>query len=212
MHKILDTRILQTLENLHRSSSKEFPTILKGLAKGIFRKLKPEDMKEAYIAISETQGQFIYDLLIERKARHIVEFGTSFGISTLYLAAAAKVNGGKVITSELLPEKCRKAEANFRAAGVDQLIELREGDALQTLVDLPAGIDFLLMDGWNDLYLPLIQILEDKFKPGTLIYTDNASFASAQPFINYLRSRPEKYKSIRLKDEKGGSELTEVIA
>jgi len=88
---------------------------------------------------------------------------------------------------------------------------LREGDALVTLKDAPDGIDFLLLDGWNDLYLPLLQLLEPKFKPGTLIYTDNASFKSAQPFLKYLQNNPKKYATKRLQDDKGGSELTEFI-
>ena len=79
-------------------------------------KLRPEDMKDAYIAISRNQGIFLYDFLIQQKAKHIVEFGTSFGISTLYLGAAAKVNGGQVITTELLANKCKIARANFEKA------------------------------------------------------------------------------------------------
>ena len=91
------------------------------------------------------------------------------------------------------------------------VVDLREGDALETLKDIPGDIDFLLLDGWNDLYLPLLKMLEPKFKKGTLIYTDNASFRSAQHFLTYLDSHPEMYRSKRLRDDKGGSELTEVI-
>ncbi len=212
MQKIIDPAVVATLNRLHQASSKEFPTILKGLTKGVFRKLRPEDMKDAYIAISRSQGEFIYDLLLQRKAKNIVEFGTSFGISTIYLGAAAKATGGHVITSELLPEKCAVARQNFKDAGLEQFIEVREGDALQTLKNVPEPIDFLLLDGWNDLYLPLLRILEPKFKNGTLIYTDNASFRSAQPFIQYIHSNSDKYQSKRIKDAKGGSELTEYVA
>lgn len=196
---------------MHREANSEGLTIAKGLTKGIFRKLQPKDMEEAYIAISADQGRFVYDLIVERDARHIVEFGTSFGISTLYLAAAAEATGGQVITTELLSSKCKVASANFEEAGLAHRIDLREGDALQTLQDVESGIDFLLLDGWNDLYLPLLRILEPKFKSGTLIYTDNASFASARPLLDYFAAHPERYQSRRLQDDKGGSELTEVI-
>ena len=211
MHKIIDLRILSTLNELHRKSKKEFPKILKGLSKGIFRKLRPEDMKDAFIAISQQQGEFLYDLLITTKAKNIVEFGTSFGISTIYLAAAAKETGGFVITSELLPEKCKVANNNFKKVGLDEFITLQEGNAVETLVDTPNDIDFLLLDGWNDLYLPLLKILEPKFRKGTLIYTDNTSFKSAKPFLNYLKKNPNKYSTKRIKDNIGGSELTEFI-
>ena len=66
-------------------------------------------------------------------------------------------------------------------------------------------------DGWNDLYLPLLQLLEGKFKRGTLVYTDNASFKSAKPLLNYFQLKTDKYKTIRVKDNIGGSELTEYI-
>ena len=211
IHKITDQQINQTLNRLHAEASSQGFTLLKGLSKGIFRKLRPEDMKDAYIAISRNQGQFLYDLLIQKQAKHIVEFGTSFGISTLYLAAAAKATGGKVITSELLAEKCRIAADNFKEAGLSHWIDLREGDALKTLKDVEDGIDFLLLDGWNDLYLPLLKILEPKFKKGTLIYTDNASFPSAKPFLNHLKAHPDKYQTERLQDDKGGSELTKYM-
>ncbi len=212
MQLIADNVINSTLNQLHREASSQKFTLFKSLSKGIFRPLQPVDFKDAYIAISKGQGQYIYDLLLKRQSKYIVEFGTSFGISTLYLGAAAKKNGGKVITTELLPEKCRVAEQNFEKAGLSDVIEVREGDALQTLRDIPDGIDFLLMDGWNDLYLPLLEILEPKFKKGTLIYTDNASFASAQPYLNYIYANPQKYRSQRLYDEKGGSELSQWIA
>ena len=211
MHRIENEKILKTLGRMHQEASSEGLTIAKGLTKGIFRKLQPLDMDKAYLAISKGQGEFVFDLLVDRHAKHIVEFGTSFGISTLYLAAAAEKTGGKVITTELLASKCEVANRNFQEAGVEDIVDLREGDALETLKDIPGEIDFLLLDGWNDLYLPLLKILEPKFKKGTLIYTDNASFRSAQPFLAYLDSRPEMYKSQRLRDEKGGSELTEVI-
>lgn len=212
MRKIKDFRIQQTLNRLHNESSQEMGKIIRGLSKGIFRKLRPEDMKDAYIAISRNQGEYLYDLLIEREAKNIVEFGTSFGISTIYLAAAAKQNGGKVITTELLAEKCAVAQQNFEEAGLSDVIELREGDALRTLQHLDGDIDFLLMDGWNDLYLPLLKQLEPAFKDGTIIYTDNASFKSAKPYLDYIYSRPDKYKSQRVADDKGGSELTMVAA
>lgn len=211
MTRIDNPQVLSVLDALHQEAAKQSFTILKGLMKGIFRKLRPEDMKDAYIPITKKQGTFLYDLLVEKKAKNIVEFGTSFGISTLYLGAAAKVNGGHVITTELLSEKCKVATQNFEKAGLSEFIELRKGDALETLQDAPDQIDFLLLDGWNDLYLPLLQLLEPKLKKGALIYTDNAAFRSAKPFLDYLREHPQKYRSQRIRDDKGGSELTEFI-
>ena len=211
MKKIQDIKIQSVLDRMHKEANSQGLTLIKGLSKGIFRKLKPEDMKDAYIAISKSQGEWLYNLLLEKQAKHIVEFGTSFGISTLYLGAAAKANHGKVITTELLPEKAKVALHNFKEAGLEEWIELRIGDAIETLKNIDNEIDFLLLDGLNDLYLPLLKVLEPKFKKGTLIYTDNTSFKSAKPFLEYLKVNAQKYRSVHLKDHKGGSELSEYL-
>ena len=212
IHRISNPQITKTLTRMHKEASRQGLTLMKGLAKSIFRPLRPEDLKDAYIALSQEQGEYVYDLILQKKSKHIIEFGTSFGISTLYLGAAAKENGGKVITTELLPEKCRIAQQNFDEAGLQDWIDLREGDALETLKDVEDGIDFLLMDGWNDLYHPLLHILEPKLKKGAVIYTDNAGFPGTQPFIDHLESRPEKYRSQRIYNSKGGVLLTQVIS
>lgn len=101
MNTISNKETTKTLNKLHRESASEKLTIIKGALKGVFRKLRPSDMKEAYIAITREQGEYIYDLLTHKKAKNIVEFGTSFGISTIYLGAAAKK-----ITDTLLPRSC----------------------------------------------------------------------------------------------------------
>lgn len=211
MNKINDKAILKVLNKLHKESSSEKLTIIKGAVKGIFRGLQPKDMKDAYIAVTKEQGEFIYDLLISQKAKNIVEYGTSFGISTIYLGAAAKENNGTVITSELLDSKCKVALQNFKDAKVNDVIELRKGDAIETLKNISNDIDFLLLDGWNDLYLPLLKMLEPKLKNGAFIYTDNIKFPGSKPFVEYIMANPNKFKTKRLSENKGGVELTEYI-
>lgn len=111
-------QLRNTLLRLHGSARTELRTILKGLLKGIFRKLRPEDMREAFIAVSPGQGRRMDQLIIDHQCRHIVEFGTSFVISTLYLAAGAKMTGGKVITTEILHDKMAIAKKHFTEASV----------------------------------------------------------------------------------------------
>ena len=200
-------KVKHTLNQLHNEASGELPSILKGLSKGIFRKLKPEDMEETFIAMNREQGLLIYKLIRAAKAKHIVEFGTSFGISTIYLAAAAKETGGKVITTELLASKAEKASLHFKMADLNDIIELRVGDAMETMIDIKEGIDFLLLDGWNDLYLPLLKLLEPKLADGCTIITDNANMPSAKPFLGYVRNH-EQYLSSPLKTSKGTTEFT----
>ncbi len=211
MNTISNKETTKTLHRLHKESASEKLTIMKGALKGFFRELRPSDMKDAYIAITKEQGEYIYDLLIREKAKNIIEFGTSFGISTIYLGAAAKKNNGHVITTELLDSKAKIAFQNFKDADVSNYIDLRIGDATKTLQNAPDNIDFLLLDGWNDLYFPLIKLLEPKLKRGAYIYTDNINFPGSKPFIEYIKSHPEKYKTGRLSENKGGVELTKCI-
>jgi predicted O-methyltransferase YrrM len=141
--------------------------------------------KDLYLAVSRETAALLYLLARSTGAREVVEFtgartviefGTSFGISTLHLAAALRDNGGgRLITSEFEPSKAAKARENFRAGGLDDLIELREGDALQTLArDLPAAIDLVLMDGAKNLYPDVLDLLEPRLAPNALVIADNA--------------------------------------
>lgn len=211
MHKITDATVLNTLEFLYEDASSDKRRLLTVWPKLLCGNLQPSDARNAYLPINRDQGDFIYNLLITENAKHIVEFGTSFGISTLFLGAAARQTGGRVVTSELLPEKCAIAKKNFERAGVADLIDLRAGDAMETLATVDDGIDFLLLDGWNNLYLPLLQLLEPKLNPGAYIYTDNASFPGTEPLLSYLRENPTKFDSDYIETGKGGIELTKYL-
>ena len=87
-------------------------------------------MKDVHLAVSRETGTMLYMLARAIRARVIVEFGTSFGISTLQLAAALKDNGGgHLIGTEFEPSKVVHARQNLTAAGLSDLVEIREGDA-----------------------------------------------------------------------------------
>src|SRR5262245_49741245 len=91
-------------------------------------------------------------------ARTIVEFGTSFAISTIHLAAAIRDNGGgQVIGTEMVPAKLAQARANLEAAGLSGFVDIRQGDARETLRQTSEPIDMMLLDGAKDLYLPILQ-------------------------------------------------------
>ena len=133
-------------------------------------------LKNAPLAISRETGALLYMLARSSRARTVVEFGTSFGISTLHLAAALRDNGGgRLITSEFEPSKVARARDNLTAGGLIDLVEIREGDALQTLsVDLPDRIDLVLLDGAKALYPDILSLVESRLRPGALIVADNA--------------------------------------
>lgn len=133
-------------------------------------------MKDLALPVSRETGTLLYILARGCGARVIVEFGTSFGISTLHLAAALRDNGGgRLITTEFEPSKVACARDNLAAGGLIDLVEIREGDALQTLGDdLPETIDLLLLDGAKALYPEILARVESRLRPGALIVADNA--------------------------------------
>ncbi|WP_315831015.1 O-methyltransferase [Bradyrhizobium prioriisuperbiae] len=136
-------------------------------------------LKDFPLAVSRETGALLYMLARSTKARTIVEFGTSFGISTLHLAAALRDNGGGcLITSEFEPSKVARARDHLTSAGLIDLVEIREGDALKTLsVDLPDAIDLVLLDGAKALYPEILSLLESRLKPGAFIIADNAEYS-----------------------------------
>ena len=142
------------------------------------RKMDWQDMysrtKDMYLPLEAEQGGLLYVTARAIGARRVAEYGTSFGVSTLYLAAAVRDNGGgTVIGTEILPEKAEVAHANFAEAGVSDLIDLRVGDARETLKDCGGPLDLVLLDGWKDIELDVLRILKPQLRHGALVFTDN---------------------------------------
>lgn len=152
-------------------------------------------LKNAPLAISRGTGALLYMLARSCKARTIVEFGTSFGISTLHLAAALRDNGGgQLITSEFEPSKVARAKANLTAGGLVDLVEFRAGDALQTLsANLPETVDLLLLDGAKALYSEVLTLVESRLRPGAFIVADNADHSP--DYLERVRSPANGYLS-----------------
>lgn len=153
-------------------------------------------LKDFPLPVSRETGALLYMLARGCGARTIVEFGTSFGISTLHLAAALRDNGGgRLITSEFEPSKVARARHNLTVGGLIDLVEIRVGDALQTLrVDLPATIDLLLLDGAKGLYPDVLGLLESRLRPGAFIVADNADHSP--DYLARVRSPANGYLSM----------------
>lgn len=158
-------------------------------------------LKDLWLPVSRETGTLLYMLARSSGARAIVEFGTSFGISTLHLAAALRDNGGgQLISSEFEPGKVQRARAHLAEAGLDDLVEIRQGDALQTLSDdLPGAIDLVLLDGAKALYADILDVLEDRLAPGALIVADNAD--DAPDYLARVRAPGSGYLSVAVGDD-----------
>jgi predicted O-methyltransferase YrrM len=158
-------------------------------------------LKDQPLPVSRETGTLLYMLARSVRARSIVEFGTSFGISTLHLAAALRDNGGgRLIGTEFEPSKIARARENLAAGGLSDLVEIREGDALETLArDLPDTIDFVLLDGAKNLYPPILSLLEPHLRAGALIVADNAD--DSPDYLARVRSAANGYLSVSFADD-----------
>lgn len=209
MNSLVTPRIATVLADLHRAARcdtlvflRALPAVTAGLlrGRGVVESAKPW-LRDAFIPIDASQGRALYQLARARGARRIVEFGASFGISTIYLAAAVRDNGGgRVITTEMEPGKIARARENYARAGVDGEIELRAGDALQTLRDLDGPIDLLFLDGWKDACLPVLKLLEPHLAPGACVLCDDMKpfRRTLRPYVAHVRGNPDRYVSMEL--------------
>ena len=158
-----------------------------------------------YLAIEPDMGRFLNLCARGIDAGCIVEFGTSFGISTIYLAAAARETGGRVIGSELEPSKAERARANLEEAGLADVVDIRVGDAMETLAAMDSTIDLLFLDGWKDLYVPVAQLLEKNLRHGALVLADNihTSHAGIDAFVEHMGRDGGPFHSVTLPFESG---------
>lgn len=176
-------------------------------------------MGGAAMPVTPDFGAFLYLLARSTGARHVVEFGTSFGISTLFLAAAVRENGGgRIVTTELLPEKGRQAQEHFEEAGYADLIDVRVGDARETLSqDLPHPVDLLLLDAAKGLYAEILQLVEPRLRSGSLVISDRADLdggdgGRADPYLGTIRDPACGYRMTEIMTGALGLTFTHDIA
>ena len=163
------------------------------------------------VALDRDKAEFCYQLCRSLQATRVVEAGTSFGVSTLYLAAAVRdnqVHNGVVIGTEYESQKSEIARANFVKAGLSNFIELREGDLRQTLQDIGGPVDFMLVDIW-EVALPALELVSSSLRQGAIVVTDNTSVA-AEEYCAYFKfvNDPRNRFSTMTVPFKGGLELT----
>jgi predicted O-methyltransferase YrrM len=160
--------------------------------------------EDIYIPISAEAGALLYAMARAIRPTTVVEFGTSYGISTMYLAAAVRDNGvGRVVTTELSEKKAAAARASLDEAGVGEGVTILFGDALETLNDVPGPIELVLLDGWKNLCLPVLRMLEPRLAPGALVVADDSTFASMADYLIYVRDPANGYVTVAFPVEDG---------
>jgi predicted O-methyltransferase YrrM len=158
---------------------------------------RADALQSAYLPISAPGGDLLYILVRAKRPTTIVEFGTSYGISTLYLAAAVADNGmGGVVSTELNRAKAAAARANLVEARLSHHVAILTGDAMTTLNDIHWPIDLILLDGWKDMCLPVLRALESRLSAGALIVADDIKLPSMSSYLEYVRNPVSGYATV----------------
>ncbi len=158
-------------------------------------------MADKLVALEPIKAEFCHMLCLSLRARRVVEVGTSYGVSTLYLADAVRANGGgTVIATEYEPAKAAAARETFAAAGLADLIDLREGDLRETLKAIEGPVDFVLMDIWTEMALPALELIAPHLRTGAVVVADNtAQFRHAyRQFFEFVEDPKNRLKTLTL--------------
>lgn len=224
MTALHDPKAEAVLAQLHARGDREFKSLVRHYLVASARhwlrgrRYTEPDMdflRDKLIPLDPVKAQLCYLLCRALGARRVVEVGTSFGVSTIYLAAAVRDNApvdagpGIVIGTEIEPAKAAAARANMAGAGLDGFAEIREGDALETLRDAGGPVDFVLIDTWIPLARPALELLAPQMRPGAMVLCDNVKqFAKAyRDYTDYVRDPANGFRSL-LWPHKGGAELS----
>lgn len=157
-----------------------------------------------YMPISASGGKLLYALVRASRPETVVEFGTSYGISTIHLAAAVADNGtGHVFATELSVTKIAAARANLQEAGLANRVTILEGDARETLRDVRGPIGLVLLDGWKDLCLPVLRLLESRLTAGALVVVDDTDQAALNDYLAFVRDPANGYVTVPFPVEDG---------
>jgi predicted O-methyltransferase YrrM len=166
------------------------------------------------VALDPDKAELCHLLCRALRARRVVEAGTSFGVSTLYLAAAVRENVGSegegvVIGTEYEPAKAAAARAHFAEAGLAGFVDLREGDLRETLRDVGGPVDFMLIDIWTPMARPVLELVAPHLRPGAIVACDNTTqFRDAYAdYFAFLGDPANRFRTTTLPFE-GGFELS----
>ncbi|MBV8136246.1 MAG: class I SAM-dependent methyltransferase [Deltaproteobacteria bacterium] len=201
MSALYDPKVQAVLERLFAANALQedsAPALPQGFS---YETSSPQERADAmsavYMPISKQGGQLLYSLVRSSRPEAIVEFGTSFGISTIYLACALVDSGkGHIFGTELSAAKAKAAHRNLLEAGLADKVTILQGDALETLTNVLGPIGLALLDGWKDMNLAVLKLLEPRLAAGALIIADDSSFETMTDYLHYVRDRTNGYVSV----------------
>jgi predicted O-methyltransferase YrrM len=203
MTTLNDDRVARALDRMYTASAEQFKKMREDGSRrfadlsNATAQERADALSDIYMPVTPEAGRLLYSLVRATKPAIVVEFGMSFGLSALHLASAVRDNGtGRVFTTELSAAKIAAAKQTFAETGLDDVITVLEGDALETLKSVAGDIGFVLLDGWKELYLPVLKLLEPQLTTGALLVADNTSMADTQPYLDHVREPANGYVSV----------------
>ena len=202
-----DPRVQAVLARLHREAKCDLFLLARLIPVALLGRLRKVPLTTAaqpivakgYFGVFPTVGEAPLPYWRAIDARRVVEFGTSFGISAIYLAAAMRDNDGHFVGSDIDPNKVAGARRHLEEAGLSAFSEVREGDVLETFRDLAAPIDLLLLDGNKDLYLLVLELMKPKLRKGPVVVEDNIlhPFVVRKTMARYVASMNDPANGFR---------------
>ena len=186
----MDGKVTRVLRHFEQRSAKESQQIQRLDDSAMYKR-----RDEFLLSVGPDTGQLIHLLAKEARAKTILEVGSSYGYSTVWLADAARENGGKVISLELQAAKQEHARKAIRGAGLDGFVDFRLGDARELLRKLKQSVDFVLLDLWKDLYIPCFDLFYRKLRPGAFVVADNMTYPEsvqrhARAYREHVANKP----------------------
>ncbi|KAL1963033.1 hypothetical protein VTN77DRAFT_8781 [Rasamsonia byssochlamydoides] len=201
--------ILSLLSRLHKESKAQESALSEDFKDRTF----DEVMRDKFIALDEDKAQFLFQLCRAINAKTVVEDGTSYGVSTIYLALAVSANvaatggQGRVIATEHEPTKATKSREYWQECGdiVSGVIALRGGDLRETLKQDLGDVDLLLLDIWTEMALPTLKLVQPSMRRGAVVIADNTIGAAEQyrDLLNYMRGTDSGFTNLTLPYSRG---------
>lgn len=192
MFPSIDARVTEVLEEYHRRIEVERGRMRRAAEDGTFGQI----IDELLLPVGPESGRLLNILVKSLKAPRILELGTSFGYSGIWLAEAARATGGRLTTFEISPKKSEYAREMSKRAGLSEFVDFQVGDAVKLIGDLSFGVDFVLVDLWKNLYVPCLEAFYRKLNPGAIIVSDNmiepaAEHDAVMRYQQSIRARPK---------------------
>jgi predicted O-methyltransferase YrrM len=144
------------------------------------------------LAVSEEDGRFLRFLVVSSGARRVIEIGGANGYSAIWIGLGLRETGGRLITIEYDPARAKDAEANIRAAGLSDVVQVVPGDAFKAIPRLTGTFDLVFLDAWKKDYQRFFDLVYPRLDPGGLFVAHNVVNKASEmgDFLATLRTHP----------------------